>query len=124
MSRWTIASVILGIATSMSCQAQEPAKAPRSRIIIMLETKFVEGRKLTGPPDEYVNDGDRNTIEIVALPKGDPGPSRVSSDGQVIFLTHADLRSRKTNDALMDEAFDILEKKETEAAKTPAATGS
>ena len=123
MSRWAIASVLLGIATSMSCLAEEPAKAPRSRII-MLDTQFVEGRKLTGPPDEYVSDGDRNTIELVALPKGDPGPSRVSSDGQVIFLTQADLRSRKANDALMDEAFDILEKNEAEAAKTPAATGN
>ena len=120
MNRWAIVFLGFGIAASMSCLAEEPAKAPRSRIILMLDTKFVSGRKLTGPPDEYVRDGDRNTIELVALPKDDPGPSRVASDGQVIFLTQSDMRSGKANDALMQQAFDILEKAEAEAAKPPA----
>jgi hypothetical protein len=82
----------------------------------MLETKFVDGGKLKGSPHEYVADKDPNTIELVQLPKSDPGPSRVSSDGQVIFLTVADLRSRKANDALLEQAFDILEMREAEAA--------
>jgi hypothetical protein len=120
MKRWAIVSAGFALAASMSCLAEEPAKSPRSRIMLMLETKFVPGRKLKGPADEYVRDGDRNTIELVELPKDDPGPSRVASDGQVIFLTRADMRSGTTNDDLMEQAFDILEKHEAEAAKPPA----
>jgi hypothetical protein len=122
VNRYAIVFLGLGLAASMSCLAEEPAKSPSSRIMLMLDTKFVTGRKLTGPPEEYVRDSDRKTIELVALPKNDPGPSRVASDGQVIFLTQADMRSGKANDALMQQAFDILEKNETEAAKPPAET--
>lgn len=118
MNRSMIVCVGLAIAASMNCLAEEPAKSSGSRIMLMLETKFVTGKKLKGPADEYVRDNDPKTIELVALPKDDPGPSRVASDGQVIFLTQADMRSGKANDALMEQAFDILEKK---AAETPPA---
>jgi len=117
-----LAPLALAMAASMTCLADEPAKAPRSRITLMLETEVVEGRKLTGKPEEYVSDGNPNTIELVALPKGDPGPSRVSADGQVIFLTRADMRG-EPNDALLQKAFDILEKMEAEGAKSPPETG-
>ncbi len=123
MNRWTIVSAAFAIAASTSCLAEEPAKSSGSRIMLMLETKFVTGKKLKGPADEYVRDKDPKTIELVALPKDDPGPSRVASDGQVIFLTQADLRSRKANDALMEEAFDILEKNAAAAVNSPPATG-
>jgi len=102
---------------SIVCMADEPAKGPRSRLLIMLQTQVVSGKKLNGPADEYVDDNNPNTIELVALPKNDTGPSRVSANGQVIFLTQKDLRSAAINEALMDQAFDIIEKKEADAAK-------
>jgi hypothetical protein len=114
--RPALVAATVTLAVSIASFAEEPAKAPGPRIMLMLETKFVEGRKLQGPPEEYVPDKDPKSIELVQLPKGDPGPSRVSSDGQVIFLTVADVRSSKANDALIEQAFDILERRQAEAA--------
>jgi hypothetical protein len=92
------------------------AKPPRNRIIIMLDTKVVAGKKLKGPASEYQQDSDPNTIELVILGRDDPGPSRVSEDGEVIFQ-----KGRRTSDdeadALLQKAFDIRELREKEGAK-------
>lgn len=106
---------VLCLLGSTANAADKAAKAPRSRLLIMLETKFVSGHKLKGPPEEYKPDNNPNTIELVALPRSDEGPSRVSADGQVIFLNGTDLRSQSARDDLMNQAFDILEQKEKES---------
>lgn len=115
MKKLVLWIVGITVVPSLACLADEPSKAPRSRLTIMLQTKFVSGKKLKGPPEEYVDDKNPNTIELVALPKDDPGPSRVSADGQVIFLTQQDVRGHGPNEALMEQAFDIIEKSEVEA---------
>jgi hypothetical protein len=90
---------------------QGTTKAPRSRIMIMLETNIVPGKKLKGPPAEYKPDKDPNTIELVELPSSDTGPSRVSEDGQVIFVRDMRMTQKETKQ-LMDKAFDILVERE------------
>jgi len=92
------------------------AKPPRSRILIMLETKVVVGKKLTGPASEYQHDDDPNTVELVMLGRDDPGPSRLSEDGEVIFQK-GKRASEDEIHALLDKAFDIREQREKEAAK-------
>lgn len=117
MNKLVLLAATVAVVCSLTCLADESVKAPRSRLRIMLETKFVAGKQLKGPAAEYVDDKNPNTIELVALPKDDPGPSRVSADGQVIFLTQRDFRQQGANEALMEQAFDIIEKNEVEAAK-------
>jgi hypothetical protein len=92
------------------------AKPPRNRIMIMLETEIVPGKKLKGPASEYQHDADPNTIELVILGRDDPGPSRVSEDGEVIFQKGTRLSGDEVN-ALVEKAFDIREQREKESAK-------
>jgi hypothetical protein len=115
MKKFLLASTMLCLMASNSNAADQAAKAPRSRILIMLETKFVAGQTLKGHPDKYAHDNNVNTIELVALPKGDMSPSMVSADGQVIFLSEKDLRSGSAREDLAEQAFDIIEKKEKES---------
>jgi hypothetical protein len=70
---------------------------------ILTQTKVVV-TQLTMPAMEYKGDGDPNTLEIVFLTKKSDGPSRVSEDGEVIFLYKA---SDKTQQQLISHAFEI-----------------
>jgi hypothetical protein len=60
--------------------------------------------QLSVPAREYKGDGDPNTLEIVFLTKKSDGPSRVSDDGEVIFLYKA---SDSTQQQLISRAFEI-----------------
>ncbi len=60
--------------------------------------------ELSVPASEFKGDGDPTTIEIVFLTKKSDGPSRVSDDGEVIFLYKA---SDKTQQKLITKAFEI-----------------
>jgi len=74
------------------------------RVRLMTETKLVALMGLPMPAAEYKSDGDPNTLEIVFLEKKSDGPSRVSDDGEVIFLYKA---SDKTQQKLIEQAFEI-----------------
>jgi hypothetical protein len=91
------------------------AKPPRNRIMIMLDTKVVVGKKLKGPASEYQHDNDPNTIELVILGRDDPGPSRVSEDGEIIFQKGTRVSDDEA-DGLLQKAFDIREQREKESA--------
>jgi hypothetical protein len=82
----------------------------------MLDTKVVVGKKLKGPASEYQHDGNPNTIELVILGRDDPGPSRVSEDGEVIFQKGTRASEEEVH-ALVEKAFDIREQREKERAK-------
>jgi hypothetical protein len=91
------------------CDAAIPSEAPSeegSRIMIMLETEIIPGKKLKGPPEEYKSDGNPKTIELVTLRPSDDGPSRVSEDGEVVFLRDPKAATNEF-DALLEKAFDI-----------------
>jgi len=74
------------------------------RTRILTQTKMNVVTELTGPASEFKGDGDPTTIEIVFLTKKSDGPSRVSDDGEVIFLYKA---SDKTQQRLIERAFEI-----------------
>jgi hypothetical protein len=70
---------------------------------ILKQTKVVV-TQLTVPAHEYKGDGDPNTLEIVFLTNKSDGPSRVSDDGEVIFLYKA---TDNTQQQLISRAFEI-----------------
>jgi len=70
---------------------------------ILTQTKVVV-TELTVPATEYKGDGDPTTLEIVFLTKKSDGPSRVSDEGEVIFLYKA---SGKVQQQLISRAFEI-----------------
>jgi hypothetical protein len=71
---------------------------------LMQETKVLAVSELKVPASEYKADGDPATLEIVTLDKKSDGPSRVTDDGEVIFLNHP---SQKEQRDLIAKAFDI-----------------
>ena len=79
----------------------ESADELRNRIL--RQTKVVV-TQLSVPAREYKGDGDPNTLEIVFLTNKSDGPSRVSDDGEVIFLYRA---SDATQQQLISRAFEI-----------------
>jgi hypothetical protein len=84
--------------------AEPPADQAALRVKIMEETKVIAVMDIEGPSASFKDDGDPNTLEVVFLSKRSDGPSRVSSDGQVVFLYKAsdDLQSD-----LIGKAFDV-----------------
>jgi hypothetical protein len=78
------------------------------QVKLMTETKIVAVMSLSVPASEYKSDGDPNTLEIVFLSKKSDGPSRVSDDGEVIFLYKS---SDKEQQALIAKAFEIRAKR-------------
>ena len=79
----------------------ETADELRNRILTQTKVVVTE---LTVPAGEYKGDGDPTTLEIVFLTKKSDGPSRVSDDGEVIFLYKA---SDKVQQQLISRAFEI-----------------
>jgi hypothetical protein len=72
------------------------------RAKLMEETKLVAVMGIERPSTSFKDDGDPNTLEVVFLSKRSDGPSRVSPDGEVIFLYEPteDLQSELIGKAL------------------------
>jgi hypothetical protein len=102
-ARRYFALAVTGIALGVSLKAfSETADELRERILT--QTKVVAVTALAVPAAEYKGDGDPTTLEIVFLTEESDGPSRVSDDGEVIFLYKA---SDKTQRQLIMRAFEI-----------------
>ena len=97
----TLAIVAANLAIVMAAHAETDAEL---RTRILTETKMNVVMELAVPAAEFKGDGDPTTIEIVFLTKKADGPSRVSDDGEVIFLYKA---SDKTQQKLITRAFEI-----------------
>ncbi|HLA70295.1 MAG TPA: hypothetical protein VK624_02215 [Steroidobacteraceae bacterium] len=97
----TLAIVAANLAIFVAAHAETDAEL-RKRILT--ETKMNVVMELAVPAAEFKGDGDPTTIEIVFLTKKADGPSRVSDDGEVIFLYKA---SDKTQQKLITRAFEI-----------------
>lgn len=98
---------LLGLAHCASVvMAAEPDSAAiaTAKVKVMENTKISIRTKLPVPAHEYKSDGDPETLEIVYLEKKEDGPSRVSDDGEVVFLYK---ESDRQEQALTDEAFEI-----------------
>ncbi len=99
----------------ISVAARAETEAER-RTRILTETKMNLVTELSVPASEFRGDGDPTTIEVVFLTKKSDGPSRVSEDGEVIFLYEA---SDKTQEKLITRAFEIrLAREQLESNKT------
>lgn len=66
------------------------------------ETKVVAVMGLPGPASEFKADEDPDTLQVVFLDRKKDGPSRVTEDGEVIFLYKA---SDETQQKLIGIAF-------------------
>jgi hypothetical protein len=103
MIRHITASLIL-VAVSAVAAEPDPKALHDLMVKLMAETKVVAVASISGPASECKSDGDPNTLEIVFLSKKCDGPSRVSDDGEVIFLNKA---SDAEQSALIGRAFEI-----------------
>jgi hypothetical protein len=74
------------------------------RTRILKQTKVIVVTEIPVPAAVYKGDGDPNTLEIVILTKESDGPSRVTDDGEVIFLYKA---TKETQRELITRAFEI-----------------
>jgi hypothetical protein len=72
---------------------------------MMITTKMIAITNLSTPADKFVSDGDPDTLEVVFLSKPEDGPSRVSDDGEVVFVSPA--TSDSEQQALITKAFVI-----------------
>jgi hypothetical protein len=91
------AALIMTTAVRAETEAERRAR-------ILSQTKMNVVTELTVPASEFKGDGDPTTIEVVFLTKKSDGPSRVSEDGEVIFLYKA---SDRTQQKLITRAFEI-----------------
>jgi hypothetical protein len=111
MPRRKLLSLVLP-ATAFASIAMGGADAER-RLRIIEQTRIVAVTGFTGPASAFQDDGDPETLQIVFLDKLSDGPSRVSKNGEVIFLYKA---SEKTQQELIAEAFEIRLAREAAAA--------
>ena len=103
MSKYLPLSALL--LAALACAADPTAEELRQlQIKLMIETQIVAVPEFKGTASEYKSDGDPNTLEIVFLKSKQDGPSRVSDDGEVIFLYKA---SQKEEQKLIEQAFKI-----------------
>jgi hypothetical protein len=96
---------LLLLSPILAIAADPDPKALHDMVLkLMQETKVLAVSELKVPASEYKADGDPGTLEIVTLDKKSDGPSRVTDDGEVIFLNHP---SQKEQRDLIAKAFDI-----------------
>ena len=84
--------------------ADQPTDPAAMRARIMEETEVIARMDIDVPSTEFKDDGNAKTLEIVFLSKRSDGPSRVSPDGEVIFLYKA---SEEEQSELIGKAFDL-----------------
>jgi len=103
MIKITFGVTLVAIAVAANAEPTE-AQINAKRVELMEKTKVVARMGLDVPATEYKSDGDPDTLEMVFLDKKKDGPSRVSEDGEVIFLYKA---SDKKQSELIEQAFNI-----------------
>jgi hypothetical protein len=99
------ATFVLALLLSSSAPIDTDAATDQAerRARLMEATRLVAVMDIDSPAADFVDDGDPDTLEVVFLSRRSDGPSRVSPDGQVVFLYTA---SRKLQSELIDQAFD------------------
>jgi hypothetical protein len=81
-----------------------PADIATLRMKIMEETEVIARMDIDVPSTDFKDDGNPKTLEMVFLSKRSDGPSRVSPNGEVVFLYKA---SDKLQSELIGKAFDL-----------------
>lgn len=90
--------------TFMLQAAESPTDPAALKAHLMEMTKVVAVMGIEGSSTDFKDDGDPDTLQIVFLSKKSNGPSRVSPDGEVIFLYNA---SDEVQSKLIGQAFDM-----------------
>jgi len=96
--------LVISVPTSALMAEDLPTDPAALKVHIMETTEVVAVMGLDGTSTDFKDDGDPDTLQIVFLDKKSDGPSRVSSDGEVIFLYKA---SDKVQSKLIEQAFDL-----------------
>lgn len=107
MKRFLVATLFtcsIGL-LSANAHAAIGNNAAQLKLKLMQTTQVVAVANFSGPPDKFVPDTDSNTLQIVFLGQPEFGPSRVSGDGEVIFLAPGVTEDEQSN--LIGKAFDI-----------------
>ena len=102
--RLAIFLFVLLLPISVLRAAEPPADSAAIKAHLMEVTKVVAVMGIEGPSTDFKDDGDPDTLQIVFLSKKSDGPSRVSPDGEVIFLYKA---SNELQSQLIGKAFDL-----------------
>lgn len=100
-------ALALGLSVMLSVIAAHAETPEELRNRILTETQFnlVSGDELPSPLSEYKGDGDPMTLEMVVFSNKSDRPSRVSDDGEVIFLYEK--ASDRVQQKLIQKAFEI-----------------
>jgi hypothetical protein len=98
-----LAAVLL-LASPLVANSTEQTDTSDVKAKLMEETRVVAVTDIEGPSSMYKDDGDPNTLEVVFLSKRSDGPSRVSADGEVVFLYNA---SEDLQSDLIGKAFEL-----------------
>jgi len=97
--------LLVALAISVSALAGEPdPRAVQALMLKLMQETQVVMVELSGPVSEFKPDDDPNTLQIVTVSRKEDGPSRVSADGEVIFLYKATDREEQN---LITKAFEI-----------------
>lgn len=102
--RTAIFMFALLLLTSVLRAAEPPTDPAALKVHLMETTKIVAVMGINGSSTDFKDDGDPDTLQIVFLSKKSDGPSRVSPDGEVIFLYKA---SDELQSKLIGQAFDL-----------------
>jgi hypothetical protein len=95
----------VALITSPAMAAEPTEQELNTKVVELMQSTKVSLREgLDVPSAEYTSDGDPDTLELIILKDKKDGPSRVSPDGEVIFLYRA---SDKKQQALISQAFNI-----------------
>jgi len=99
----TFLSALL-LLTSALWASTPPTDAAALKAHLMETTKVIAVMGIDGSSTDFKDDGDPDTLQIVFLSKKSDGPSRVSPNGEVIFLYKA---SDTQQSELIGKAFDM-----------------
>jgi hypothetical protein len=109
--RLVIAAIVFGCFLPGVALADDtcPADMGAAKTQLTLDTRLIAVTNLSVPADEYVSK-EPDALEIVFLSKPEDGGSRVSDDGNVVFLSKD--ASETTQQDLTSQAFDIRMKRQ------------
>ena len=94
---------VLLVHSSALLAADQAETEAALRVKIMEETKLIAVMGIEGSSADFKDDGDPNTLQVVFVDRRKDGPSRVSPDGEVVFLYKP---SEELQSELIGEAFD------------------
>lgn len=104
LKRLTVTAVVAITTLLGSAYAETPSQA-KARVLQETQLIWVDPSSLSGPLAQYQDDGDPMTLEFVVFSSETDRPSRISDNGEVIFLYAKE--SERVRQQLIQKAFEI-----------------